>query len=97
MDAKEIKAAVIGVLKDVQEISGEEYVPIGPRDKPLGKLEGFDSLKGIEATEMVQDRLGCDIGRDSLFVSEDGTCATTLAEICSYLGEITTSASKEVA
>ena len=97
MDAKEIGAAVVAVLKEVQEISGEDYVAIGPGDKPLGKLNGFDSLKGIEATEMVQEKLGCDIERDSLFVSEDGTRAATLAEICDYLGEITTPARKEVA
>ena len=97
MDTASIKTMVLGVLRDVQEISGEDYVGIGPGDKPLGTLGGFDSLKGIEATVIVQERLGCQIERDSLFVSEDGSRATTLAEICSHLGEVVTSAEKAVA
>ena len=97
MDATSIKTMVLDVLRDVQEISGEDYVDIGPGDKPLGTLGGFDSLKQIEATVMVQDRLGCEIERDSLFVSEDGRRATTLVEICGHLAEITASAEKEVA
>ena len=97
MDAASIRTMVLDVLTEVQEISGEDYVDIGPRDKPLGTLGGFDSLKGIEATVMVQERLGCQIERDSLFVSEDGRRATTLAEICTHLGEIVASAEKAVA
>ena len=97
MAATSIETIVLNVLRDVQEISGEEYVDIGPGDKPLGTLGGFDSLKGIEATVMVQDRLGCEIERDSLFVSEDGQRAMTLGEICIYLAEVTGSGEKEVA
>lgn len=97
MDAMSIMTIVLEVLRDVQEISGEDYVDIGLDDKPLGTLEGFDSLKGIEATVMVQERLGCEIKRDSLFVSENGCQATTLSEICGYLGEFTGSVDREVA
>ena len=97
MDGTSIERMVADVLKHVQEISGEDYVDVGPGDKPLGTLGGFDSLKGIEATVMIQDRLGCEIERTSLFVSEDGRRATTLSEICGYLAEITASGKREVA
>ena len=97
MDAEGIKSMVVAVLKEAQEISGEDYVDIGPGDNPLGKLDGFDSLKGIEVTVMIEGRVGCEIARDSLFVSEDGGGATTLAEICAFLGELTASEKKAVA
>jgi len=88
---------VLDVLKEVQEISGEEYVNVSPRDKPLGKLGGFDSLKGIEATVMIEERLRRVIECDSLFVSEDGKRATTLAEICDHLVQISSIGAKEIA
>ena len=97
MDAEGIKSMVVEVLKEAQKISGEDYVDMGAGDKPLGKLGGFDSLKGIEVTVMIESRAGCEIARDSLFVSEDGGRATTLAEICAYLGELTASEEKAVA
>ena len=86
---------VVAVLKEVQEISGEEYVDIGLQDKPLGTLGGFDSLKGIEVTVMVEGRLECEIERDSLFVWKDR--ATTLGEICAYLGQVTAAEDQGVA
>ena len=86
MGRKAIKSMVVAALKRAQEISGEEYVEIGLADKPLGKLDGFDSLKGIEVTVMIEGQLGCEIERDSLFVWNDRP--TTLAEVCAYLGEV---------
>lgn len=97
MDVKVIEAAVVTVLKEVQDISGEDYSDLGSGDKPLGSLEGFDSLRGIETTIMVLERLGCESSRDSLFVSEDGKRATTLGEICAYLGQVTGGSSEAVA
>ena len=97
MDEKAIESMVVEVLKEVQEISGEDYVGVRPGDKPLGTLDGFDSLKGIEATVMIQEGLGHEIERDSLFVSEDSGRASTLAEICAYLRELTASEERAVA
>ena len=97
MEAEGIESMVVAVLKEAQEISGEDYVGIGPGDKPLGKLDGFDSLKGIEVTVMIESQVGCEIEMDSLFVSEDGCRATSLAEICAYLGDLTASEEKAVA
>ena len=95
MDAKGIQSTVVAALKKAQEISGEKYVDLGPGDKPLGGLGGFDSLKGIEVTVMIEGQLGFEIERDSLFVWEDR--ATTLAEIHAYLGEVTAAQGKAVA
>lgn len=95
MNAKGIESMVVAVLKEVQEISGEDYVDIGFADKPLGTLDGFDSLKGIEVTVMIEGRLGCEIERDSLFVWKNRS--TTLGAICAYLGEVTAAQEQGVA
>ena len=85
MDSDNIKSAVVEVLKAVQKSSGKPYVDLVPDDEPIKKLDGFDSLTGIEATIMLEERLACEIDRNSAFVSEDGRRAMTLAEICEYL------------
>lgn len=95
MDANVIESMVVAALKQAQKISGEAYVELGPADKPLGKLDGFDSLKGIEVTVMIEGELGCEVERDSLFVWGDR--AMTLAEVCAYLGEVTAANEKAVA
>ena len=97
MDRDKIESEVVAVLQAVQKSSGETYVNLGADDKPIGKLGGFDSLTGIEATIMIEERIGCDIDRNSAFVTEDGRRASTLAEICEYLGELTGSEAKAVA
>ena len=97
MDTASIKSVVLDVLREVQEISGEEYVNVSTRDKPLSMLTGFDSLKGVEATVMIEERLKCEIERDSLFVSVDGRRATTLEEICVHLSQISSLGTKEIA
>ena len=85
MNAHEVRTLVDNVLREVQIISGREYTQLGMSDSPLGKLDGFDSLIGIEATVMLEECIGREIPRDSLFISEDGRRASTLSEICEYL------------
>ncbi len=97
MDRREIESIVIEVLEAVQETSGEAYIEVGPDDRPIGVLDGFDSLTGLEATAMVEKRIGCEIERASAFVSKDGRRALTLAETCEYLEGIVVSGSRAVA
>ena len=97
MDRGEIRSAVAAVLQEVQESGGEAYVDLEGSDEPIGKLDGFDSLTGIEATVMLQERLGCEIERDSVFVGEDGGRASTLEEICVYLAKLLGSDARAVA
>ena len=97
MDSDSIKSVVVEVLMEVQKSSGMPYVDLVPEDKPIKKLDGFDSLTGIEATIMLEERLACEIDRDSAFVSEDGSRAMTLTEICKYLQKFTSSNTQAVA
>ena len=97
MDRGKIQSEVVAALEAVQTLSGKEYVSLGANDKPIGRLDGFDSLCGVEATVMIEGRIGCEINRDSLFVTEDGNQAATLEEICDYLEGVNCSQTKSVA
>ena len=88
MEKHQVRDVVLGVLREVQKISGREWSKPGPDDQPIGALVGFDSLSGIEATVMMASELGCDLGTDSIFVSADGKRALTLDEIALRVGEI---------
>ena len=89
MSNEEIQIAVIDVLREVQTISGRPWMELQPGDKPIGALEGFDSLSGVEATVMVEQRLGCDgLEIDSMFVSDDGTHALTIVEIANRISTL---------
>src|ERR1700741_4388387 len=78
----EIQAAIFDVLKDVQELSGRQWVPLPATAKPIGVLAGFDSLCSIETTVLLELKLGCaPLGPSSLFISEDGKRALTVQEV----------------
>jgi hypothetical protein len=89
MSNKEIQFAVIDVLREVQTISGRRWTELQPGEKPIGVLEGFDSLSGVEATVMIEQRLGCDgLEIDSMFVSDDGKHALTILEIANRIATL---------
>ena len=86
MTEAEVKAIVLDVLLEVQSLSGREWNNLDDKSKPIGSLEGFDSLSAVEATAMLEEKLGCTLELDSAFVSEDGNHALTLKEISKRLG-----------
>ena len=81
MNHKEAMAAVLSVLQDVQTLSGHTWESVGPGAKPIGALDGFDSLCGIEATVILEERLDCSFGGASAFVSPDGKRALSVSQI----------------
>jgi hypothetical protein len=81
MSKEQIRAALVAVLKQVQELSGRTWSILKPTDKPIGSLDGFDSLCSIEATVMVEQKLGVALGTNSVFVSDDGKQALSIEEI----------------
>jgi hypothetical protein len=77
-------------LREVQSLGGHPWVDLTPKDKIIGTLAGFDSLTGIEATVLIERKLALklgrpdlSLGRDSIFVSDDGRNALDVAEIVS--------------
>lgn len=86
-----IEGLILEVLKEVQELSGREWTGLGTGDKPIGGLNGFDSICSMEATVMVEQKLGGDsLGAGSLFISDDGIRACTIREIAERIQKITT-------
>lgn len=66
-------ATVFDVLADIQKASGRGWTPLTEDDRPIGALEGFDSLNGLEATVQLEQRLGCRFGVTSVFVTTGET------------------------
>lgn len=85
---EEIGEMLLGVLREVQVISGRDWTDLNPDAKPIGSLDGFDSLSAVETTVMIEERLGCKLEVESLFVSGDGNRALTLREICDRLKDL---------
>ena len=84
-------SAVLDVLREVQSLSGREWNGLGDDANPIGSLDGFDSLSAVEATTMMEARLGCTLEIESVFVSEDGKRALTLKEISERLSKVLSS------
>jgi acyl carrier protein len=88
MTEEEVRAVVLDVLQEVQNVSGREWNGLGLEAKPIGSLDGFDSLSAVEATVMMEEKLGCKLEIQSVFVSEDGKRALTLKEISARVSKI---------
>ena len=92
MDKQEIVTKVVQTVVQVQEVSGRSSAGIGPSTRPVGGVEGFDSLSGVEATVMLSESLGVDLPDDyNPFISKDGKQALSVDEIAetlsTYVGE----------
>lgn len=91
MKKAEIAALVLSVLKEVQEISGREWTELHGYSSPIGALDGFDSLAGMEATALIEEKLraatGLDsVGDESLFAGENN--ALTLDQVCDKISTL---------
>ena len=86
MDKQEIAGTVVQTVAHVQEVSGRSSAGIGASTRPVGGVEGFDSLSGVEATVMLSESLGIDIPEDhNPFISNDGKQALSVSEIADNL------------
>jgi hypothetical protein len=75
----DVKAAVEAVIREVQEAGGHPMPELGPGLCPVGGLDGFDSLVSVEATVLLEQRLGVELPNDTMFI-ENGT-ASSVQEI----------------
>ena len=93
MDKQEIVAKVVQTVVQVQEMSGRPSAGIGVSTCPVGGVEGFDSLSGVEATVMLAESLGTNLPEDyNPFIAADGNRALSVGEIAetlsTYVGEM---------
>ena len=84
MKRDDVLGHVVEAVAQVQRLSGRATSGIGPGTRPIGGLEGFDSLNGVEVTVTLSISLGYE-PPDDLFVSSDGKKALTIAEITDNL------------
>lgn len=77
------------VLTEIQAISGRDPTRISESTCPIGDLDQFDSLNGVEATVELSDRLGIELPGVNAFVNESGTKALTVAEIADGIYKLT--------
>ena len=81
MNKAKVIEVIANVLTELQSISGRESVPISGTTCPIGDLDGFDSLNGVEATVELSDRLDLDLPGVNGFVNEQGNKALTLSQV----------------
>jgi hypothetical protein len=75
LDKQTVRAALVAVLRQVQETSGRPCPAITDTIKPIGDLPGFDSLLAVEATVLLEQKLGCTLASGTPFISDSGTRA----------------------
>lgn len=73
MDRKEIVKTLIEILKENQEVIGEEVGEINVKTRPIGDLLKFDSLMGVDVTVTCCIKFGIADDKKilSLFVGEN--------------------------
>lgn len=63
-----VREQLIGVLQEVQELSCREVPELSGDTVPLNDIPGFDSLCGVEAIVILEERLGIHL-EDVVFVA----------------------------
>lgn len=85
MSPEVIRRKVLEALREVQALSGRKWNDLRPDSKPIGALDGFDSLAAVETTVLIEQKLGCNFDIESAFVSADGKRALTIRDISERL------------
>jgi len=89
MTKEEIRAKVVDVVNQVQEMSGRPSKELDDCDKPVGELEGFDSLNGFECTAMILGEIDVKIpGCGNAFLTSKADKALTLGEVVDRLYDL---------
>ena len=88
MDKSEVTEKLIRAIEEVQERSGRSLEAINSATKPVGGIQGFDSLNGVEAAVILSESLGCELPAETLFVSKEGKRALSIAEISADVSRI---------
>ena len=88
MDKNTVTKSVIDVLKKIQIISGRGEAPITEDTCPIGGLENFDSLNGVEATIELSDEFDVDLSVINGFVDAKSSKPLTVSEVAEHICQI---------
>lgn len=86
MDRNFVKTVVIETVTEIQSLSGRSSAGIGGGTRPIGGLDGFDSLNAVEASFSFSEKLGCEVTSDVSLFAANGR-AYTIDEITDNLCE----------
>lgn len=87
MNQTDLRLLILDVLRHVQALGGREWSGLNADACPIGALEGFDSYTGLEATQIIEERLGRPLELDTAFVDRAGKRALTLDQIVDYVAK----------
>ncbi len=85
MTKTEIEQIIVETLRELQIASGDMECEISPVVVPLSELGFFDSLLAIETTLVLEERLGCACGEDSVFKDKETSQPLAISDIASRL------------
>lgn len=92
MEKAEAAKIIVETLNSIQLISGRTIGEITGSTCPIGDLDGFDSLCGVEASFMLSSQLGFELPGVNAFVNEQGTKALSVDQIADTLCNLTVEA-----
>lgn len=82
MTKKDIEAALISTLQEIQHVSGLECPPLTKNTTPLADLPQFDSKVWPIAVCLIGEKLGIDLPNDvNIFKKEDSCDSLDISEI----------------
>ena len=84
----EVRTALVATLKELQAFSDRPWTDLSWSAKPIGCLDGFDSLASIEATVLLEEKLGRTLKPETVFLSPDGKTALNVEEVCERIVEV---------
>ena len=84
MEKNDIRNVVVEIVAEIQRQSGRPCADIDDNIRPIGDLDGFDSLNAEEATAMLSERLGVEIDENP-FVTGDSPRALRIHEVVDRL------------
>ena len=86
MTKAEIQAAVSAAIREVEQQCGREIPTLPGQARPVTDLPGWDSLLGVEATLIIEQKIGKELGAESIFVTEgDKPKARSIEEIVNVI------------
>ena len=89
MTNDQVNAILAEAIGEIEALSGREPPILEAHSRPVVDMLGWDSLLGLEATVLIESKLGISIEADSLFVTE-GTKprARTVTQIISAIQKL---------
>lgn len=89
MNQKDVEAALVGIIQEIQDSSGLECPPLDGTVVPSEEVPEFDSKVWIAATTMLATKLDVEIPDNvNIFADKDNKAPLNLSDISSTVCEV---------